>query len=224
MKKFEILQLKEWWTHTKGWEAWDDIREKFDINDYNSVYVSKCDDLTSLDSIYEKLNVNHPVDYKGRSLSVSDLILFPDDEKVFYVDMCGYVDISNRVYKTKEFELANDLVRFAQDYDWYDYMDYEDITTPDIIALDLAEGKITMYLDFLKDISSDESQLIEVRKDAEQLIKKLDELTEYKTKEEKNKFKIKLKENIQKQKSEDLKSSDFLGYENNNDKDYDKEK
>lgn len=81
-----------------------------------------------------------------------------------------------------------------------------------------------MYLDFLKDISSDESQLIEVRKDAEQLIKKLDELTEYKTKEEKNKFKIKLKENIQKQKSEDLKSSDFLDYENNNDKDYDKEK
>ena len=188
------MQLKEWWTHTKGWEAWDDIREKFDINDYDSVYVSKCDDLTSLDSIYEKLNVNHPVDYKGRSLSVSDLILFPDDEKVFYVDMCGYVDISNRVYKTKEFELANDLVRFAQDYDWYDYMDYEDITTPDIIALDLAEGKITMYLDFLKDISSDESQLIEV------------------------------KENIQKQKSEDLKSSDFLDYENNNDKDYDKEK
>ena len=103
-------------------------------------------------------------------------------------------------------------------------MDYEDITTPDIIALDLAEGKITMYLDFLKDISSDESQLIEVRKDAEQLIKKLDELTEYKTKEEKNKFKIKLKENIQKQKSEDLKSSDFLDYENNNDRDYDKEK
>lgn len=30
MKKFEIMQLKEWWTHTKGWEAWDDIREKFD--------------------------------------------------------------------------------------------------------------------------------------------------------------------------------------------------
>ena len=53
MKKFEIMQLKEWWTHTKGWEAWDDIREKFDINDYDSVYVSKCDDLTSLDSIYE---------------------------------------------------------------------------------------------------------------------------------------------------------------------------
>ena len=224
MKKFEIMQLKEWWTHTKGWEAWNDIREKFDINDYDSVYVSKCDDLTSLDSIYEKFNVNHPVDYKGRSLSVSDLILFPDDEKAFYVDMCGYADISNRVYKTKEFELANDLVRFAHDYDWYDYMDYEDITTPDIIALDLAEGKITTYLDFLKDISSDESQLIEVRKEAEQLIKKLDELTEFKTKEEKNKFKIKLKENIQKQKSEDVKSSDFLDYENNNDRDYDKEK
>ena len=32
------------------------------------------------------------------------------------------------------------------------------------------------------------------------------------------------KENIQKQKSENLKSSDFLDYENNNDKDYDKEK
>ena len=39
---------------------------------YDRVYDGKLD-CNSLETIYEKFNVDHPADYKGRSLSVSDV-------------------------------------------------------------------------------------------------------------------------------------------------------
>ena len=40
---------------------------------YDRVYDGKLD-CNSLETIYEKFNIDHPADYKGRSLSVSDVV------------------------------------------------------------------------------------------------------------------------------------------------------
>ena len=40
---------------------------------YDRVYDGKMDCI-SLENIYQKFNVDHPADYKGRSLSVSDVV------------------------------------------------------------------------------------------------------------------------------------------------------
>ena len=40
---------------------------------YDRVYDGKLD-CSCLETIYEKFNIDHPADYKGRSLSVSDVV------------------------------------------------------------------------------------------------------------------------------------------------------
>lgn len=42
----------------------------------------------NLDIVYEKLNLYHPSDYKGHSLSVSDIIEINGD--MYYVDSIGF--------------------------------------------------------------------------------------------------------------------------------------
>ena len=44
-----------------------------------------------LEELFELLNINHPVDYKGHSLSVSDIILL--NGKYYYCDAYGWKEI-----------------------------------------------------------------------------------------------------------------------------------
>lgn len=68
---------------------WDMAKDKFNIDDYHRVYsgelidsivygdkVSSCNenDNKVLEELFEMFNVNHPEDYKARSLSVSDVV------------------------------------------------------------------------------------------------------------------------------------------------------
>ena len=63
---------------------------------YDRVYDGKLD-CNSLETIYEKFNIDHPSDYKGRSLSVSDVVEIRESdtlEKGFYfVDSIGFKQI-----------------------------------------------------------------------------------------------------------------------------------
>ena len=45
-----------------------------------------------LEKLYIMFNVNHPADYKGRSLSVSDLIIL-EDVGIFFCDSFGWKEI-----------------------------------------------------------------------------------------------------------------------------------
>ena len=62
---------------------------KFDFSLYDKVYTDYIDDLTNLEDIFEKFNINRPDDFYGHSLSVSDVIVM--NNKMFYVDDFGYV-------------------------------------------------------------------------------------------------------------------------------------
>ena len=64
---------------------------------YDRVYDGKLD-CNSLETIYQKFNVDHPADYKGRSLSVSDVVEIRGSDTLnpgfYFVDSIGFKSIS----------------------------------------------------------------------------------------------------------------------------------
>ncbi|MCL2522962.1 MAG: YodL domain-containing protein [Erysipelotrichales bacterium] len=59
-----------------------------DFSDYNIVYEKSDYCFNSLDDIYTKFNVNHPSDFKGHSLSISDIVQIGDEWH--FVDSIGF--------------------------------------------------------------------------------------------------------------------------------------
>ena len=63
---------------------------------YDRVYDGKLD-CDSLETIYEKFNIDHPADYKGRSLSVSDVVEIRESDTLnpgfYFVDSIGFKSI-----------------------------------------------------------------------------------------------------------------------------------
>lgn len=64
---------------------------------YDRVYDGKLD-CNSLETIYKKFNIDHPADYKGRSLSVSDVVEIRGSDTLnpgfYFVDSIGFKSIS----------------------------------------------------------------------------------------------------------------------------------
>ena len=64
---------------------------------YDRVYDGKLD-CKSLEAIYEKFNIDHPDDYTGRSLSVSDVVEIKESDTFnpgfYFVDSIGFKAIS----------------------------------------------------------------------------------------------------------------------------------
>lgn len=64
---------------------------------YDRVYDGKLD-CNSLETIFEKFNIDHPADYKGRSLSVSDVVEIRESDTLnpgfYFVDSIGFKAIS----------------------------------------------------------------------------------------------------------------------------------
>ena len=93
--KYTILQLD---THNpdvvkgrKLFESWDMLNKysKFDINQYKKVYEGEVQEeknlLHTLESIFEKFNLQQPSDFHGHSLSVSDVVVL--DGVSYYCDI-----------------------------------------------------------------------------------------------------------------------------------------
>ena len=73
------------------------LNENHGVNylDYEMIYSGSLDNMT-LDDIYTKFNINHPEDFKGHSLSVSDVVVISknhDVEKAYYVDIYGFAEV-----------------------------------------------------------------------------------------------------------------------------------
>lgn len=67
-----------------------------DFHNYQCVYTGEYSKEMTLDYIYEKFNIDHPADFHGHSLSVSDIVVLPgeDGPKAYYVDSIGFVEVS----------------------------------------------------------------------------------------------------------------------------------
>lgn len=77
-----------------------------DINEsmYDLMYTDKYNDKMSLEDIYRRFNIDRPEDFKGHSLSVSDVVVIKPEkgkEKAYYVDSIGFTELKNFFSKAK---------------------------------------------------------------------------------------------------------------------------
>ena len=72
--------------------------------DYKCVYSGILYDSVSLDELYSIFNQNHPADFKGHSMSVSDVVIVnrDGDMKAYYVDSFGFADLPDFVRQRQE--------------------------------------------------------------------------------------------------------------------------
>lgn len=72
--------------------------------DYKCVYSGILYDSVSLDELYSIFNQNHPADFKGHSMSVSDVVIVNrnGDMKAYYVDSFGFADLTDFVRQRQE--------------------------------------------------------------------------------------------------------------------------
>lgn len=96
---YEIYQLKSnQITRDFRFEGTDYLKKhgfKVDKENYDLVYHAPLDKKDTLDSIYEKFNLYHPADFRGHSLSVSDVVVFHKDgiDTAYYVDTFGFAEV-----------------------------------------------------------------------------------------------------------------------------------
>ena len=76
---------------------------------YELVYTGELKEGMSLDDIFTKFNIDHPADFTGHSLSVSDVVVLHQDGEntSHYVDSLGYREIPEF---TKEMEVAAEIM------------------------------------------------------------------------------------------------------------------
>ena len=94
--KYEIFQIDEKLpnAHFKMFLDFKWLLEKFgkfDINDYKKTYegtIEGLDALYVLEDLFEIFNIRHPEDFRGHSLSVSDVVKL--DDKFYYCDSMGW--------------------------------------------------------------------------------------------------------------------------------------
>ena len=100
---------------------------------YELVYSGSLDEFedgNKLEAIYTKFNLDRPEDFKGHSLSVSDIIVMNNEAN--YVDSYGFVDVSDK-FLGKEKEPINineyDTIRLVRKIEWND-RDLSDAENP----------------------------------------------------------------------------------------------
>ena len=94
--KYHVLMLKDTAPAEKRFMSYEFTQMHGGVtgDDYELVYTGEIAtrDTASemLDMIYAELNAFHPDDYHHRSLSVSDVIVLPDLNGVWFVDRIGF--------------------------------------------------------------------------------------------------------------------------------------
>ena len=96
---FSIYQLKRGdETRDLRFEPYDRLQatgHAVDRANYELFYTAPLAPDTSLEDIYTRFNLNHPADFKGHSLSVSDIVVLHQNGKdtAHYVDSIGYQEV-----------------------------------------------------------------------------------------------------------------------------------
>lgn len=69
--------------------------------DYELIYSDQLGMEETLNSLYEKFNINHPQDFTGHSLSVSDVVVMRKngESKAYYVDSFGFTELPEFIHE-----------------------------------------------------------------------------------------------------------------------------
>ena len=107
---------------------------------YDAIYTGGLadygDNKTNLDMIYQRFNVDHPADFKGHSLSVSDIVALKQNGVVscHYVDSIGFRELPN--FLKPENYLKNAEMAMEDDYGMIDGIINNGPKQPTVTALE----------------------------------------------------------------------------------------
>ena len=105
---FSIYQLKHGdETRDLRFEPYDCLQATGNVVDkanYELVYSAELTPGTSLEDIYTRFNIDHPKDFKGHSLSVSDVVVLHQNgqDTAHYVDSFGYKNVPEFLQEQKQ--------------------------------------------------------------------------------------------------------------------------
>ncbi len=105
---FSIYQLKHGdETRDFRFEPYDRLQAAGNVVDranYELVYSAELTPGTSLEDIYTRFNIDHPKDFKGHSLSVSDVVVLHQNgqDTAHYVDSFGYKNVPEFLQEQKQ--------------------------------------------------------------------------------------------------------------------------
>ena len=105
---FSIYQLKQGnETRDFRFEPYDRLQAAGNVVDkanYELVYSAELTTGTSLEDIYTRFNIDHPKDFKGHSLSVSDVVVLHQNgqDTAHYVDSFGYKNVPEFLQEQKQ--------------------------------------------------------------------------------------------------------------------------
>lgn len=80
--------------HTHNYPDLKSMKIEVDLKNYDMIYEGKSD-LSNhndvLEDLFDLFNINHPKDFAGRSMSVSDIVQLED--KYFFCDSIGWKEV-----------------------------------------------------------------------------------------------------------------------------------
>ena len=138
--KFSIYQLKDdeslRYIRFEGLERLQKEGGKVERDNYNLVYEAELKPGTTLDDLYYQFNMEHPADFRGHSMSVSDIVVLHqvDEDKAFYVDRFGFTEVPEFLLeKVADLELNEAAYKLGDRYisiqrtdEGFDYSIYDE--------------------------------------------------------------------------------------------------
>ena len=138
--KFSIYQLKDddslRYIRFEGLERLQKDGGKVERDNYNLVYEAELKPGTTLDDLYYQFNMEHPADFRGHSMSVSDIVVLHqgDEDKAFYVDRFGFTEVPEFLLeKVTDLELDEAAYKLGDRYisiqrtdEGFDYSIYDE--------------------------------------------------------------------------------------------------
>ena len=153
--------------------------------DYKLVYVGEFLGNMSLDDIFERFNIDRPKDFRGHSLSVSDIVVLNDGEKVtaHFVDsisfeqLDSFLNLEEQVFSELAYEVGERYFAIQRTEEGYDYSFYdEDFRLMDGGVYENDENSIE---EAAEELLEDEGWTGErIRGDYDQLMEKVEEMDE----------------------------------------------
>ena len=153
--------------------------------DYKLVYVGEFLGNMSLDDIFERFNIDRPKDFRGHSLSVSDIVVLNDGEKVtaHFVDsisfeqLDSFLNLEEQVLSELAYEVGERYFAIQRTEEGYDYSFYDE----DFRLMDggVYENDEISIEEAAEELLEDEGWTGErIRGDYDQLMKKVEEMDE----------------------------------------------
>ena len=153
--------------------------------DYKLVYVGELSGNMSLEDIFERFNIDRPKDFRGHSLSVSDIVVLNDGEKVtaHFVDsisfeqLDSFLNLEEQVFSELAYEVGERYFAIQRTEEGYDYSFYDE----DFRLMDggVYENDEISIEEAAEELLEDEGWTGErIRGDYDQLMEKVEEMDE----------------------------------------------